>query len=61
MEKEIRKLSSHLEGKFVMVGYQPGSFVLNNKKYDTRTMTIVQADDAIKAGASFIKRKEKKA
>lgn len=55
-----RVLDKRLKNKFEMVGYQPGSFLFKGRKYDTRKMSVKQADEVIKKGARFIKRKEKK-
>ena len=54
-----RKIDKRLKGKFEMVKLMPGAVVFRNKKYDTRSMSVKEADQAIKEGATFIKRLKK--
>ena len=54
-----RKLSKALVGKFEMVGFLPGEFRIKGMKYDTRTMSAKDANSAIAAGATFLKKVEK--
>lgn len=53
-------LDKRLKGKFEMINLVPGVIVLKGKQYDTRKMSAKEADAAIKNGASFIRRIDKK-
>lgn len=57
-----RTLSKHLEGKYVMVGVQPGEIAYgpNRQIIDTRSCTAKEAEAAVKAGCRYIKKVEKK-
>jgi len=55
-----RKLDKRLKDKFEMVGLQPGEIRIGSKFYDTRKMSVKEADLAIKSGVSFIRRTPKK-
>jgi len=53
-------LSKKLEGKFEMVGVEPGPIRLRNgRTIDTRSCSIRDVEEAIKAGSSSIKKVEK--
>lgn len=58
MKKE-NTLSKALVGKFELVGYAPGVIISGGVKYDTRKMSVKEANEAIKAGITFLKKKEK--